>query len=218
MSASATHPSPPFAIRDWVVVALTVLLIASGVKPHDFLTWVLEISWVAAAIVMWWLWLRRLPVTTVSFALCVAHAVVLIIGGYYTYALVPAGAWMQELMHRPRNDYDRLGHFMQGFAPAMVWREVFMRNTIVRGRGWTVAIVIGMCLAFAAAFELLEFAVAMILGEASWAYLGSQGDIWDAQWDMLTCVVGAVAALVALSGVQDRGMGSPAAPARPRDF
>jgi putative membrane protein len=141
----------------------------------------------------------------------ILHSVVLIVGGIYTYSLVPAGAWMQELLARPRNDYDRLGHFMQGFAPALLWREVFLRNAIVRGRGWLFVIVNGMCLAFAAAFELLEFAVAMILGEASWAYLGSQGDIWDAQWDMLFCVIGANAALLALGPVQDREMRGEAA-------
>ncbi|MFZ4750471.1 MAG: DUF2238 domain-containing protein [Phycisphaerales bacterium] len=190
--------------RDWVVIALSVFLVWSGIAPHDFLTWVLEVCWVIAALVMWFLWLRRRPSTSVVFWALIAHAVVLIVGGIYTYSLVPAGAWVQEWMGRPRNDYDRLGHFMQGFAPALLWREVFIRGAIVRAGGWMFVIVNGMCLAFAAAFELLEFAVAMALGEQSWAFLGAQGDIWDAQWDMLFCVVGANAALFTLGFAQDR--------------
>jgi putative membrane protein len=202
---------PALGFRDGIVFLLTAFLVGSALDPQDFLTWVLEVFWVAGAIVLWAVWLRRVRCTRIVFWALILHSVVLIVGGIYTYSLVPAGAWMQELLARPRNDYDRLGHFMQGFAPALLWREVFLRNAIVRGRGWLFVIVNGMCLAFAAAFELLEFAVAMILGEASWAYLGSQGDIWDAQWDMLFCVIGANAALLALGPVQDREMRGEAA-------
>ncbi|MEY3025859.1 MAG: hypothetical protein RL136_663 [Planctomycetota bacterium] len=197
---------PAFGGRDGVVLLLSAFLAGSALDPHDFLTWVLEVFWVAGAIVMWAVWLRRKPCTHTVFWALIVHSVVLIVGGIYTYSLVPVGAWMQEFLARPRNDYDRFGHFMQGFAPALLWREVFIRNAIVHGRRWLFVIVNGMCLAFAAAFELLEFAVAMILGEASWAYLGSQGDIWDAQWDMLFCVIGANAALLTLGFVQDLEM------------
>lgn len=198
--------TPPFGIRDWVVLALAVFLVWSGINPADFLTWCLEVFWVAGAVVMWAFWLRRQGLTSVLFWLIVAHSVVLIVGGIYTYSEVPAGRWVQEWLGLERNHYDRFGHFMQGFAPALLWREVFLRNAIVRRCGWLPVIVVGMCMAFAAMFELLEFAVAMVLGEASWAYLGSQGDVWDAQWDLLWCLVGSIVAIAALGPLQDTQM------------
>ena len=192
-----------FGSRDWLAAMLAAFLLWSGVAPYDRLTWVLEVFWVAGAVVLWFAWLRRHRVTWTLFALVLVHSVVLIEGGIHTYEREPLGEIVQEWTGRTRNDYDRFGHFMQGLAPAILWREVFVRNAVIRARGWLAPIVVGMCLAFAAAFELLEFGVAMALGEASWAYLGSQGDVWDAQWDMLLCVVGAAVALLALAPLQD---------------
>jgi len=201
-----TLPAPRqrIAARDWAVIALCLFLAWSGVAPNDRVVWALEVFWVAAAIAMWFLWLRRLPASAVVFWTLMAHAVVLIVGGIYTYSLVPAGAWVQEWMGRPRNDYDRLGHFMQGFAPALAWREVFIRNAVVAVRGWLAVIVVGMCLAFSALFELLEFAGAKLAGEPGVDFLGAQGDAWDAQWDMLFCLVGAMLAVWLLGPLQDR--------------
>jgi putative membrane protein len=196
--------APPLSLRDWVVVALALFLVWSGIDPFDRLTWALEVCWVVAAIAMWALWLRRLPATGVTFWVVVVHAVILVVGGIYTYAHVPIGLWVQEWMGRPRNDYDRLGHFIQGFAPALIWREVFIRKAIVAGRGWLSVVVVGMCLAFSALFELLEFASALLLGEDSINFLGAQGDVWDAQWDMLFCMVGAAMAVAMLGPMQDR--------------
>jgi putative membrane protein len=201
---SSLHPRP--GARDAVVAALVVFLVWSGIAPRSHVTWLAEVFWVIGAIVMWAVWLRRLPCTGIAFTVLVVHSVVLIIGGIYTYAHVPLGAWVQEWMARPRNDYDRFGHFMQGFAPALLWREVFLRNAIVASRGWLPVIVVGMCLAFSAFFELLEFAVAMGFGDASSDFLGAQGDGWDAQWDMLFCFVGSIAALFLLAPLQDRQM------------
>ena len=202
----SAHPRPRFGfgIRDGVVLLLTLFLVRSGFWPNDRVVWVLETFWVMIAIAMWALWLRRKPATATVFYLVIAHAVVLIIGGIYTYTLVPAGAWVQEWMSRPRNDYDRLGHFMQGFAPVLVWREVFIRGAIVRRGGWLGVIVVGMCLAFSAFFELLEFAGALFAGQAGEDFLGAQGDVWDAQWDMLFCLVGSIVSLFTLGFVQDR--------------
>jgi putative membrane protein len=196
--------APPLSLRDWVVVALALFLVWSGIDPFDRLTWALEVCWVVAAIAMWALWLRRLPTTGVTFWVVVVHAVILVVGGIYTYAHVPIGLWVQEWMGRPRNDYDRLGHFIQGFAPALIWREVFIRKAIVAGRGWLSVVVVGMCLAFSALFELLEFASALLLGEDSINFLGAQGDVWDAQWDMLFCMFGAAMAVAMLGPMQDR--------------
>jgi putative membrane protein len=196
--------APPISLRDWTVVGLVLFLVWSGIDPFDRLTWALEVCWVVAAIALWVLWLRRLPATAVTFWVVVVHAVILVVGGIYTYAHVPIGLWVQEWMGRPRNDYDRLGHFIQGFAPALIWREVFIRKAIVAGRGWLSVIVVGMCLAFSALFELLEFASALLLGEDSINFLGAQGDVWDAQWDMLFCMVGAAMAVAMLGPMQDR--------------
>lgn len=193
----------PFGAKDGVVLAVTACLLLSGIDPHDRLTWWLEIFWVIGAIFMWALWLRHHRSTWTAFLLVAFHSIVLIVGGYYTYALVPIGEWIQHWTGDTRNDYDRFGHFMQGLAPAILWREVFLRHSIVRTRGWLFVIVNGMCLAFAAAFELLEFAAAMTLGDASWAYLGSQGDVWDAQWDLLWCVAGTNIALLFLAPLQN---------------
>ena len=198
--------APPLGIRDWVVAALAVFLVWSGIRPADFLTWCLEVFWVAGAIVLWAFWLRRLGLSSVLFWLLIVHSVVLIVGGIYTYSEVPLGRWVQEWLGLGRNHYDRFGHFMQGFAPALLWREVFLRNAVVRRCGWLPVIVVGMCMAFGAMFELLEFAVAMVLGDASWAYLGSQGDVWDAQWDLLWCLVGSIVAIAALGPLQDTQM------------
>ena len=196
--------APPISLRDWTVVGLALFLVWSGIDPFDRLTWALEVCWVVAAIAIWVLWLRRLPATAVTFWVVVVHAVILVVGGIYTYAHVPIGLWVQEWMGRPRNDYDRLGHFIQGFAPALIWREVFIRKAIVAGRGWLSVIVVGMCLSFSALFELLEFASALLLGEDSINFLGAQGDVWDAQWDMLFCMVGAAMAVAMLGPMQDR--------------
>jgi len=206
---------PPFGHRDAVVLLLALFLVRSGFDPADRVVWVLETFWVMIPLVMWVLWLRRLRATNAVFWVVVAHAVVLVVGGIYMYSEVPAGRWVQEWMGRPRNDYDRLGHFMQGFAPAMLWREVFVRNAIVKRGGWLGVIVLGMCLAFSAFFELLEFAGAVMLGEPGVNFLGAQGDEWDAQWDMLFCGIGAIAALWTLGWIQDREMRAEAAVTRP---
>ena len=198
------RPGVGFGFRDGVVVLLALFLIRSGVSPNDRIVWALETFWVMIAIAMWALWLRRKPATGTVFYVLVVHAVILIVGGIYTYSLVPAGAWVQEWMGRPRNDYDRLGHFIQGFAPVLLWREVFIRGAIVRRGGWLGVIVVGMCLAFSAFFELLEFAGALFAGDVGVNFLGAQGDIWDAQWDMLFCFVGSIVSLFTLGYLQDR--------------
>ena len=207
--------SPRLGTRDGVVLLLTLFLVRSGIAPNDRIVWALETFWVMIAIMMWALWLRRKPATATVFYLLVAHAIVLVVGGIYTYSLVPIGATVQEWMGRPRNDYDRLGHWMQGFAPVLLWHEVFIRGEIVRRGAWLGVIVVGMCLAFSAFFELLEFAGAVMLGEPGVNFLGAQGDEWDAQWDMLFCGIGAIAALWTLGWIQDREMRAEAAVTRP---
>jgi len=193
----------PFA-RDALVLIVLVSLIASGISPHDRLTWILEIFWVAGALAMWpWFRRRRTP-TDLLLVLLALHALVLVYGGYYTYTRVPLGEWMQWWFGFQRNHYDRFGHFMQGFVPAILAREVLLRLDVVRGRAWLWAIVVSMCLAFSAGFELFEWAAAIVFGDGSIDYLAAQGDAWDAQQDMLMALIGSNAALLFLSRLHDR--------------
>ncbi|MDZ4829548.1 MAG: DUF2238 domain-containing protein [Phycisphaerae bacterium] len=190
--------------RDLLVGLVAVILVASGIHPYDRLTWVLEIFWVAGAIAIYpWFRTRRQP-TDLLLVLLAIHAVILIVGGFYTYEHVPLGEWMKNWFGFSRNHYDRIGHFMQGFVPAILAREILIRNAVVRSRGWLVGCVFAFCLSFSAAFELFEWTAAMVFGDGSTAYLATQGDPWDAQKDMLMAAIGCVTALVLFSRLHDR--------------
>ena len=147
---------------------------------------------------------RRHPLTPLLYRLLFLHAVVLIVGGYYTYARVPAGFWVSDFFDLTRNHYDRFGHFMQGFVPAIFLREVLIRWSPLGHSKWLPVTVVSMCLAFSALFEMIEWWAAVIYGGEATLYLATQGDIWDTQWDMFWALVGAVLALLALSRVHDR--------------
>lgn len=185
-------------------IAASVILVASGIAPYDRLVWELEVSWVAVGIPILILTYRRFPLTPLLYRLLFIHAVILIIGGYYTYARVPLGFWANEIFHWTRNNYDRLGHFVQGFVPAILAREILIRRSPLPGSRWLPYIVICICLAFSAFFELLEWWAAVIYGGGASAYLATQGDPWDTQWDMLWATIGAIASLMTLSRIHDR--------------
>jgi putative membrane protein len=146
----------------------------------------------------------RFRFTPLTYTLIAVHAVILMVGGKYTYAEVPFGFWIQRTAGFARNHYDRIGHFAQGFVPAMVAREVFLRRSPLRGSRWLPFVVICFCLAFSAFYELIEFWTALATGGAAEAFLGTQGDPWDTQWDMMLALIGATAALLLLSRVHDR--------------
>jgi putative membrane protein len=147
---------------------------------------------------------RRFRLTPLLYRLIFLHALVLILGGHYTYARVPAGFWVQDWFDLARNHYDRFAHLVQGFVPAVLAREVLLRRTPLRPGGWLFVLVTSVCLAFSACYELLEWASAVIGGSAAGDFLGTQGDVWDTQWDMFMALVGAVVAQVALGRVHDR--------------
>ena len=180
------------------------LLLASGIHPYDRLTWTMEVSWVAVGLPVLVATHRRFPLTTLLYRLLFLHAVILIIGGYYTYARVPLGWWFADLFHLTRNYYDRLGHLAQGFVPAILAREILIRRSPLAGSRWLSFVVVCICLAFSAFFELIEWWSALILGASADAYLATQGDPWDTQADMLGALIGAVAAVVMLSRRHDR--------------
>jgi putative membrane protein len=176
----------------------------SAIHPHDYFTWVLEIFPALIALAVLSLTYRRFQFTTLVYVLILIHACILFVGGHYTYAEVPLFNWIRDHFHMARNDYDRLGHFAQGFVPALVAREVLLRRKIVLRRGWLFFIVWSICLAISAAYELLEWRVSVATGSAGDSFLGTQGDPWDTQEDMATAAVGALAALLLFSGWQDR--------------
>ena len=181
-------------------------LIALGWAPFDRATWWMEVAPALIALPVLWVTHDRLPLTRLAVFLIAVHGLVLMLGGAYTYARVPAGFVVQDWLGLARNPYDRFGHLMQGFVPAIVIRELLVRiGGIARGKLLGV-LVIAVCLAISATYELIEFAAAMALGQGADEFLGTQGDPWDTQWDMLMCLVGAVAALALLSRRHDREM------------
>lgn len=181
-------------------------LLLSGWRPADRATWWMEVA--PALIVLPTLWATRgrLRLTAPTLALVGAHGLVLMLGGAYTYARVPVGHRVQEWLHLARNPYDRFGHLMQGFVPALVLRELLRRLGGWRRGPMLTVTVLAYALAISAAYELVEFAAARLLGQGADAFLGTQGDPWDTQWDMLCCLLGAAAALALLSPAQDRAI------------
>jgi putative membrane protein len=179
----------------------------SARAPFDRATWWMEVAPVLIAAPLLVATHRRLPLTSLLQVLIAAHALVLIVGGAWTYAKVPFGFWLQDVLALDRNPYDRIGHFMQGLVPAMVAREILLRLRVVRGRGWLFYIVTSLCLAISALYELIEWGAAVALGQGADAFLGTQGDPWDTQSDMAMALVGAIVGQVLLGRWQDRLIG-----------
>ncbi len=202
----ATPPVPPE--RKLLLVIVTVALIVSGIAPKDRLTWFLEVVWVIVAIPIIVLNWRRFPLTRLLCWLLVAHALVLIHGGAHTYAETPLGFWLRDTFGFERNPWDRVGHLMQGFVPAILARELMLRCTPLRRGGWLFYLVLAACLSFSAFFELIEWWSALIYGADADAFLATQGDVWDTQWDMFLCLVGATVSLLLWSRVHDRQLGN----------
>ncbi len=211
-TTSPDHATTPVRIpargdRWLLVTIMLVALAASGVLASDHLTWFLEVIWAMVGLAMIaWHW-RRFPLTRLLCWLLALHAMVLIHGGTYTYSLTPGGFWLQELLGTARNPWDRLGHLMQGFVPAILARELLLRLTPLRRGGWLTYLVLAACLSFAAFFELIEWWAALIYGSDADAFLATQGDQWDTQWDMFLCLCGAIASLLVLSRWHDRQLG-----------
>ncbi|MFF0833262.1 MULTISPECIES: DUF2238 domain-containing protein [unclassified Streptomyces] len=194
-----------------VVVAVGLAVSAWGVR--DRTTWLLETFWVLAGLPLVVLVWRRFPLTGLLCGLLAAHALVLAVGGHYTYARVPVGDWIRDGFGLSRNPYDRFGHLMQGFVPAVLVRELLVRTSPLRGSRWLAPLTVCACLAFSASFELLEWAAAEIGGHGADAFLATQGDVWDTQWDMFCALIGAVLSLLLLSRVHDRRLAALEAPA-----
>lgn len=192
-----------------LLLAAVALLVLSGIGPTDRMTWWLEVApviiGVGLVIATW----RRFPLTPLLYRLLFIHAAILMLGGHYTYAQVPLGFWLQDLLDLSRNHYDRLGHLAQGFVPAILAREILIRRSPLglpahRGTRWLPLFVTSVCLAFSALFEMFEWWVSILAGARGDAYLATQGDVWDTQWDMFLALLGALAAQVTLWRLHDR--------------
>jgi len=219
-SASSTYPEAVVSDRTprdrrRLLIALTLIvvlaLLASGIAPHDRPTWLLEVFPVLIALPLLVLTHRRFELTTMAYCLIAVHALILIYGGAYTYARVPLGFTLQEWFGLMRNPYDRIGHFAQGFVPAVIAREILLRTSPLRRGKWLNFLVVCVCLAISAAYELIEWAAAVLMGQGADQFLGTQGDPWDTQSDMAMALIGAIAATALVPRWHDRQLAAIAA-------
>ena len=187
-----------------LLLGVVVVFAWSGWLPKDRMTWVLEVVPVIVAVPVLLATRRRFPLTTLAYCLIAVHATILMVGGKYTYAEVPLFDWIRDAFHFARNHYDRLGHFAQGCVPALVAREILLRKTPLRRGGWLFFLVTCVCLAISAVYELIEWSTAAATGSAADAFLGTQGDPWDTQKDMLFAGIGAIVGQLTLAKTQDR--------------
>jgi putative membrane protein len=190
-----------------ILLLLTSIVLAwSGWRPYDRLTWWLEVAPGLAGILLLVATYRRFRLTTLCYILIALHICVLCVGGHYTYARVPLFEWLRPIFGWQRNHYDRLGHFMQGLVPAMIARELFLRLNILQRKNWMPFLIICVCLAISAFYELIEWWSALLSGPLSIDFIGSQGDVWDTQGDIFMALVGATCALLFLSHLHDRAL------------
>ena len=204
--SDSSQTADSLAVR-WPAVLLALVLavlVWSGISPFDFLTWFLEVSPAIVGIVVLAAKWRTFPLTPLVTTLIALHMMILAVGGHYTYALVPAGDWVRDAFGLSRNHYDRLGHLAQGFVPAMIARELFLRLNVLARRGWMNFLLVCICLAISAVYELIEWWTALIIGEKSDSFLGTQGDVWDTQTDMFLAGVGAICAVAFFARWHDR--------------
>ena len=187
----------------WIGIFLAVL-VWSGISPKDYPTWLLEVFPALLGGAVLWYTRETFPLTRLVYVLILFHCIVLMVGGHYTYAEVPLFDWLRDTFDLQRNNYDKVGHFVQGFVPAMVAREIVIRHRVFNYAGWRDFFIVSFCLGFSAFYELIEWVVALASAEAADAFLGTQGYVWDTQSDMAYAMIGAIAALALLGRIHDR--------------
>lgn len=206
----------------WIATYLLVLA-WSAIAPVDYFTWILEVIPALLGFAVLAATYRRFRLTSLAYFLILAHCLILMVGGHYTYAQVPLFDWLKEIFDLERNNYDKVGHFAQGFVPAIVAREILIRRGVINGRYWQGFLVVCFCLAFSALYELIEWWVAIATGDSAEAFLGTQGYVWDTQSDMALALAGAISALLFLAHLHDTQLqklavqtaGRPGRPAAP---
>lgn len=189
----------------WIITFFVVLL-WSGIAPKDYPTWALEVSPAVIGLIVLAATYRSFPLTSLLYALILVHCIVLMVGGHYTYAEVPLFEYLKPILGFERNNFDKLGHFLQGFVPALITREILIRKAVIATARWRNFFIVCFCLAFSAFYELIEWLVAIVSGMGADAFLGTQGYVWDTQSDMAFALAGAIAALALLGGIHDRQM------------
>ena len=187
----------------WILIFFTIL-IWSAINPADYLTWFLEVAPAIAGLTVLALTYKKFKLTTLAYVLILIHCIILMVGGHYTYADVPLFNWIRDYFELQRNNYDKVGHFAQGFIPAIIAREIFIRKSVINGNKWRSFLVVCFCLAFSAFYELIEWWVAISTGESAEAFLGTQGYVWDTQSDMALALFGAILSLVFLSKIHNK--------------
>jgi putative membrane protein len=194
-------------LLSWLAI-YSISLVWSAIEPHDYFTWFLEAgpALIGLGILVWTY--KRFPLTPLTYTLILLHCLILFLGAHYSYAEVDTFKFIRDFFDWQRNNYDKLGHFAQGFVPAILAREILLRNAVVNGRGWLNLFVISICLAFSALYEMFEWGVAIATGDSAGSFLGPQGYMWDTQSDMAMALVGATLALTILSKVHDRQLGA----------
>lgn len=199
--SAAARPRTELVFLFWITIAA---LVVAGFRPHDRVTFFLETFPVILALPILYFTRNRFPLTPLLYRLVFLHGLILILGGHYTYARVPLGDWLKEAFDFSRNHYDRIGHIAQGFIPAILAREILLRTSPLRQGRWLFAIVTAICLGFSAFYELIEWWAAVIGGAEADAFLATQGDVWDTQWDMFLALLGCLAAQLLLARLHDR--------------
>lgn len=192
------------SIHIFLLCMVLLILGWSGIHPHDRFTWLLEVFPAILGMIVLVSTYNRFRFTTLCYLLIAIEMIILMVGGHYTYAKVPLFDWIRDVFGFSRNHYDRVGHFAQGFVPAIITREILLRKSPLNRGGWLFFIVVSICLAISAFYELIEWWVAMATGTAADAFLGTQGDVWDTQWDMSLALYGAIISLLILSKLHDR--------------
>lgn len=190
----------------FLVVSLIAIFIWSVINPKDYLTWLMEVMPAIIGAVILLLAYKRFKLSRLSYFLLWIHAIILIVGGHYTYAENPLFNWIKEILNLSRNYYDRLGHFAQGFIPAIIAREIILRKKIIENKKWLFFIIVFVILGFSAFYEFIEWWASLLAGEAADAFLATQGDVWDTQWDMFMCFIGSILSLLFLSRMHDKSM------------
>jgi putative membrane protein len=189
----------------WILIILFLLgLVLSGIHPHDYFTWLLEVFPAIIGLFVLLLTFKKFKFSDLTYFLILAHCYILFIGGHYTYAEVPLFDWIKDTFEQSRNNYDKVGHFAQGFVPAMIVRELFVRKEIVKHTSWLSFLTVCVCISISVFYEFLEWLVAIIIGESADSFLGTQGYVWDTQSDMLYATIGALCMVIFISKIQDK--------------
>jgi putative membrane protein len=187
-----------------LLIVFGIVFTWSAIHPKEYFTWMLEVFPAVAGVIILIATYKKFRFTNLIYTQILVHSCILLVGGHYTYAEVPLFDWIRDFFHQSRNNYDKLGHFAQGFVPALITREIFIRKRVISKKGWRNFIIVSICMAISVAYEFLEWFVSIVTGASGDAFLGTQGYIWDTQSDMLHATIGAVAGLLIFSRYQDK--------------